>query len=494
MADDDDDLYPDLERIKKLTEDPRYQQNQHGAPRREYTRTGDPKKDAILELNEDHFTIYLNGRFKVVRENPDGTLEIMDKKDLVAGYSDRRIMIMPTEGGDPKYVPITDVWFASSERRHYKYGFDFDPSYLGNRNDKYNLWKGYRIESKEGDVIPFLDLMNNIICCGNVDNFNYLIALISQMFQEPHLKPAIAVVIRGDEGVGKSFFVEKLSELMRPYTFKTSNPAYIFGDHNGQLKNCILLHLEEAVWAGSKKDESLLKDIISGPTLPINDKYVPVYEVPNHLHLFITGNPEWLVSAGFKARRIFALHASEDKRRDTKYFAQLDNWFKNGGNAALMHYFLNHKYDIDLRIAPVTEELIFQKQQSMNGVQEWLYSIVDSKEMPYGELMDGKVQVIKALLLNDYNHSPAGKRHQLSERKFGRQLADLIPDMVVENIKIRDSRDNRRNGYEVPLCPDVRRSLESKLGGKVQWSTEDGQWSVLRGNTDFDFSLYKPDA
>jgi predicted P-loop ATPase len=107
------------------------------------------------------------------------------------------------------------------------------------------------------------------ICSGNQRDYEYLIALVAQMFQEPHLKPGIAVVLRGDEGVGKSFFIEKLSALMDKYHFKTSNPAYVFGDHNGQLKNVILLHLEEAVWAGSKKDESLLKDLITGPEIPI---------------------------------------------------------------------------------------------------------------------------------------------------------------------------------------------------------------------------------
>ena len=168
-------------------------------------------------------------------------------------------------------------------------------SRVGHFDGKYNLFKGYKLGAgTTGDVAPFIDLMKNVICAGHEDNFNYLVALIAQMFQYPHLKPGVAVVIRSDEGVGKSFFVEKLSELMSPYYFKTSNPAYVFGDHNGQLKNVILLHLEEAVWAGSKKDESLLKDLITGKTLEINDKFIPVYSVPNHLHLFITGNPDWL--------------------------------------------------------------------------------------------------------------------------------------------------------------------------------------------------------
>ena len=175
-----------------------------------------------------------------------------------------------------------------------------------------------------------------------------------------------------------------------------------------------------------------------------------------------------------------------------------------------MYYFLNHKSDIDLRIVPVTDELVEQKQLSMAGVAQWLVSIVDLSEMPYGEIdkSNGHVQVIKAILLNDYNNSPIGKRHQLTERAFGAQLLSLLPLVVdgvaqkedhnhiativaVDNIKIRDSRDIRRNGYDIPDLKAIRSALEFKLGGKINWSSASDEWTVLKGNTDFDFSLYK---
>ena len=143
-----------------------------------------------------------------------------------------------------------------------------------------------------------------VICAGHEDNFNYLVALIAKCFN----------ILISNLALLLSYVVMKVSEshsllkgscdLMSPYYFATSNPSYVFGDHNGQLKNVILLHLEEAVWAGRKKDESLLKDLITGPNIPINDKFIPVYPVPNHLHLFITGNPDWLVQRQFRARRI----------------------------------------------------------------------------------------------------------------------------------------------------------------------------------------------
>jgi hypothetical protein len=98
----------------------------------------------------------------------------------------------------------------------------------------------------------------------------------------------------------------------------------------------------------------------------------------------------------------------------------------------------------------------------------------------------------------------------LNEKEFGRQFTDLLPMIIngseqrtgnnivsmiiTDNIKIRDSRDVRRNGCEIPNVNDVRRALEYKLGGKINWSTPDDNedWVVLRANTDFDFSLYKP--
>jgi hypothetical protein len=484
------DEYPDLDKISKIIDNPAFQQRQ--VEHREIPILNS-KEEWIEWLNKSYACITINGKFKILHEKPNGEIEFMDKKDFISSLENRRVMVTSPEDGKSKYLPVTEMWLKGARREYM--GIIFDPSRIGHYNGLYNLWKGYKILGVSGDCSIFLDYVKEIMCNNNERDFNYLVALIAQMFQQPWAKPGIAVVIRGDEGVGKSFFIEKLGTLMDGYYFKTSNPQYIFGDHNGQLKNVVLLHLEEAVWAGSKKDESLLKDLITGRTIQINDKFMPVISVPNHLHLFITGNPEWLVSAGFKARRLFALHAITSHIRDTKYFAELDQWFNNGGSGALIDYFINYKGDIDLRIVPNTDELMEQKQQSMYGVIEWIYSIVDSKEMPYGDYnkSDDHIRVIKKLMLLDYNHSPSGRRHQLSDRKFGIQFTDILTDVLTDNIKIKDSREVRRDGYEIPDNKSCRKMIETMLGGKCKWTTPDGHWTVLKGNTDFDFSLYKPD-
>ena len=505
--DDDDDAT--FENISNLNDNPAFQQKKTNS---QYNADANlsSKEDAVAWLNKTNFGTSLNGKFKMVRENPDGTIEIRDWKDFVKDYSNVRIQITSAEDGKTKFVQITDLWDISSYRREYKFGFDFDPSFVGHKDEKYNLFKGYKLgKGIAGDVAPFLEFMKDVICAGNERDFAILEALIAQMFQFPRLKPGIVTVIRGDEGVGKSFFLERLCDLIAPYYFRTSNPEHIFGDHNGQLKHVLLLHLEEAVWPGGKKSESLLKDMITNPTIPINDKFVPVYTVPNHLHLFITGNPEWLIAAGPRARRLFALHASEAHRRDTQYFGKLYEWFRNGGDAALLHHFLNVKFEAslakfgitDLRSIPVTREHIEQQKQSMSGIREWAVNWTELGEWPYGRVVDGHVRVIKSLLCHDYNNSPLGKRHPLTERQFGIQFLALFP-LVVDGQK--EYADNGRtksiirvgiqeyhfkgkqaDAYDIPTISELRAVVDFNFGGASDWE-EKAEWTIRYGDNKVD--------
>ena len=499
----DDEKIVNIEEAKKSLFGEKYQQ-------RTEQRTINSTKESVDWLNETHGQIMVRGQFRILWEKSDGSIEFMEKKSFIDKYNHRRLLIT-ADGGNPKSTPMTEIWLKSPSRRMYD-GITLDPSCDHHYNGLYNLFKGYKLKKGiAGDVTPFLDFIKNVICAGHEQNYNFLVALIAQMFQKPGQKPGIAVVIRGDEGVGKSFFVQKLCALMAPYYFKTSNPAYIFGDHNGQLKDKLLLHLEEAIWAGSKKDESLLKDMIDGNTLEINDKFVPVFSVPNHLHLFITGNPNWLVAARFQARRIFALHAADIKRKDIPYFTELDQWFKSGGDAALMYYFLNYKWDMELRLAPITREHIEQQKQTMSGLNEWVNNWLELGEWPYGRVENGHCYVIKSLLCHDYNNSPLGKRRPLTDRQFGIKFLELFP-LVVDGEKqyggngrvksvIRVSapgnsvqeyncRGKQGDAYDIPPVAELRAIMDFNFGGSNDWD-EKSEWTIRHGDNKVDLDSKK---
>jgi hypothetical protein len=200
------------------------------------------RKEAVDWLNKSYACISISGKEKVLYEKSNGEIEIKEYSDFTKSLAHMRIDVTSSDGTKTKQTAITELWLIWAGRRIYENGFTFDPSRVGHYDGMYNLFKGYRgIIPREGDVAPFLDYTKDIICSGHHNNSVYLVALVSQMYQEPHLKPGVAVALRGDEGVGKSFFVEKLGYLMREYYLKTSNPAYIFGDHNGTYEGQIIV-------------------------------------------------------------------------------------------------------------------------------------------------------------------------------------------------------------------------------------------------------------
>jgi hypothetical protein len=83
----------------------------------------------------------------------------------------------------------------------------------------------------------------------------------------------------------------------------------------------------------------------------------------------------------------------------------------------------------------------------------------------------------------------------------GRRIKTVVK---TDNIKIRDSRQVRRDGYEIPDFRIIRSCLEFRLGGAKIWAIDnDGvdydnenkeitrRWRVLRENSNYDFSLHK---
>ena len=75
------------------------------------------------------------------------------------------------------------------------------------------------------------------------------------------------------------------------------------GRFNSHMISLLLLHADEGFWAGDKKAEGRLKDLVTGKTHPIEFKGKEAFWINNYVRLFVTGNPDWVVPAGFEERR-----------------------------------------------------------------------------------------------------------------------------------------------------------------------------------------------
>ena len=76
-----------------------------------------------------------------------------------------------------------------------------------------------------------------------------------------------------------------------------SDPRYITGQFNSHMAGLLLIHADEAFWAGDKRAEGKLKNLVTGLTHQLEFKNVDPISLRNHIRLFVTGNREWLVPA-----------------------------------------------------------------------------------------------------------------------------------------------------------------------------------------------------
>ena len=149
------------------------------------------------------------------------------------------------------------------------------------------------------------------------------------------------------------------------------------------MASLLVLHADEAFWAGDKASVGTLNDLVSGTEHMLEYKGVDQIRIKNHIRLFVTGNPDWMVPAGFKERRWAIFDMGEDHMQDNAYFAAIDHEMNNGGREALLHYLLNFDLSqVDLRVIPKTAALLDQQIESMTPEQAWWFETLMQGVLP----------------------------------------------------------------------------------------------------------------
>ena len=263
-----------------------------------------------------------------------------------------------------------------------------------------------------------------------------------------------ALVLRGQQGTGKSKIGQVMGALIGDdHYISVASPRFITGQFNSHMASLLMLHADEAFWAGDKKSEGTLKDLVTGLYHLIEFKHVDPIRIKNYIRLFVTGNPDWLIPAGFKERRWAVFDMGEDHIQDTDYFAAIDHEMNNGGREALLHHLLNFDLSqVNLRSIPKTAALLDQQIESLTPEQSWWLDTLDEAgrcpRRPPG--VNELHTCLKADLHQRYvRHAQIqGASHRSSETKLGIFLrAQLGPGLKSKRTAIGP---HRLNCYELP--------------------------------------------
>jgi hypothetical protein len=436
----------------------------------------DDKANPIREFNKRHAFVIAGNGHHILWETKDakGDFELkhINEQSFHRMYAGRSMSI-----GNGKTDAISKLWMASDERRSYD-GFCFSP---GRPTPKgfYNLFHGFAVEPSEGGspeaqaaVKRFLEHALENVCRGEKGLFDWLIGYFAHLVQRPWEKPLVALVFRGEKGVGKNALIDRIGYLLGIHALVASDSRYLIGNFNSHLERCLLLTLDEAFWSGDKKAEGALKNLITGNHHVIERKGHEAYKVDNCTRVAILGNEEWLVPATQDERRFAVFDVGTGRKQDREYFHDMRVGMERGGYSLLLRFLLDFDLSkIDVNGAPRTQGLLEQKLKSLQPFHRWWFDCLDQGEILGAEFAGPWPDTTPKEGLREafrrYLRDNVIRVRVPEDRAFGRYLRDCLPSVRSDGKTIEDGR--KVNTYQLPPLSQAREEFEGFIGHPVDW-------------------------
>jgi len=174
----------------------------------------------------------------------------------------------------------------------------------------------------------------------------YFFDYCAHMIQHPEEKCNTAIVLSGEQGVGKDAALNPVKAAMGSWNTKNIDPDELFSPYRPWLQT-VMLVVDEV---RPSKDEfhassmyNILKPMIATPpeTLPLNNKYMALRYVVNVMRIFITTNDWMAMYIPSEDRRMYIMHSQQPQKwKDAQYFTNLFGWFATGGEEEVARWLM----------------------------------------------------------------------------------------------------------------------------------------------------------
>jgi hypothetical protein len=435
-----------------------------------------PVPEYVTRLNRAHFVANEGGKAVVYREAHDHVLK-RPKLERIA-FDDFRKMYMTEKvvvvgaNGKPEDKPLGDAWLESRHRRQFLDGIIFDPT-NAQRENCYNLWRGFALDGKAGQWNLMQTHIREVLCAEDEIAEQYVLDYFAYMVQKPEKNAGVALVAKGPEGAGKGIVFRDFVKIFGTHGLHVVHASHLVGRFNAHLRDTVCLFADEAFFAGDAKHTSVLKGIITEPTLAIEAKYMNPVMVPNYLHLLMASNEDWVVPAGPLARRFCVLDVATHRVGDRAYFDKLAQQMTDGGLAAMLHDLLERDISkFNPASFPRTDALADQQVRTLKGFDKWWCDALTAGELPHSESKDTlPIEVCGEILTDNlfasYSEFCKHDGHRrMARNTFGKTMKKFATPVQRVNKKV-DSK--RRRGFWVGELDTARQTFCDKLGIRVKF-------------------------
>lgn len=249
--------------------------------------------------------------------------------------------------GKGKEIDLVDAWTNNSQRRKYL-DTVFDPKpnmYAGEfalpAGPTYNLYQGMAIVPKEGSCELIKKHIGVDWCHEQEDLTCYVLDWFASMIQKPGRRGMSCIVLKGDEGTGKSIITDIFRDAFGGHATVVTKPETLL-KWNLRIGQSVFVVLNEVVWGGNRSLDGPLKEMITDPMLDVEEKFIPSFSVRNCVHLMMCSNKDWVAPIGRTDRRYLVLDVANTHVNDPSYFLPLVEEIENGGREAFL-YELMHR-------------------------------------------------------------------------------------------------------------------------------------------------------
>jgi len=423
---------------------------------------GDPN---VARLNETFALVIIGDKTAVMKTGGEEGIQFLSIAAFNTWHENQFVL-----HGSRRF-PLGKYWLAHPDRRQYE-GLVFAPD--RDVPGYFNLWRGFAVEPRPGDCSKFKAHLLNNVCGGDQTNYDWLFGFFADIFQNPGDRKGSAVALRGKEGVGKTIVVAIFGSLLGPHYRLVAEPRYVTGRFNYHMVQLVLLHADEAFWAGDRSAVGKLNDMVTGKQHPIELKGKEVIFVDNHSRIVATTNDDWVIPAGFDARRWLVLDVGDAHQEDHDYFAAIDEEMNNGGREALLYELLHFDLSgINLRKVPRTKALFEQKEKTFTTDETWWYDVLHRGELPD---LDNGCETPKHRLHDDYLRRTERLGRRGGPRSTATALGMFLKKMVGPALDAEARDPKRKRLYRFPPLKDCRARFAGLTHHPIEWPDPDAVW------------------
>lgn len=255
-----------------------------------------------------------------------------------------------------------------------------------------NTWEGFAVDPEEGDVAPFLDCVQRVLCSGDKKLAHYFLQWLAHMFQHPGSKPGVAIVMRSGQGNGKGQLSKLLDRMMGDLFTPYNGTEKLTGQFNISLMTTLCAFIDEAKAKG--QENATIKGLVTEGRALFEGKGSNQIKGHSFTRLIFASNETVMkVTKGDRRYCFLTLDAryaanNENPELDEvarPYWQEYSAWVNQDWvPAAVLHYLLNYDLtDFDEYNAPSTSRQAEVVQENLSYFEEWLlWMCTDNKFKP----------------------------------------------------------------------------------------------------------------